>query len=141
MRRKMEPKVLRRGRMMTDIKTGAGGMVDVEFIVQMIQMKIGASRPSVRGLKILPMLRSPDASPLRGDEGGMLAAAYTMYRRIEFLMRVTLEERGYALPEGEKLDSLARLYDGSSGGALAARVATAMKYVRTVFLDVVTRVA
>jgi glutamine synthetase adenylyltransferase len=71
----------------------------------------------------------------------MLAAAYTMYRRIEFLMRVTLEERGYRLPEGEKLDSLARLYDGSSGGALAARVATAMKYVRTVFLDVVTRVA
>jgi hypothetical protein len=56
-------------------------------------------------------------------------------------MRVTLEERGYRLPEGEKLDSLARLYDGSSGGALAARVATAMKYVRTVFLDVVTRVA
>ena len=141
MRRKMEPTVRGRGRMMTDIKTGAGGMVDVEFIVQMIQMKIGASRPSVRGLKILPMLRSPDASPLRGDEGGMLAAAYTMYRRIEFLMRVTLEERGYALPEGEKLDSLARLYDGSSGGALSARVATAMKYVRTVFLDVVTRVA
>jgi glutamine synthetase adenylyltransferase len=65
-----------------------------------------------------------------------LASAYAMYRRLELLLRIGLEERGYVLPEGEKLQRLARLYDGSSGPALYSRVSATMKRVRQEFLEI-----
>jgi glutamine synthetase adenylyltransferase len=71
-----------------------------------------------------------------GGEPAFLASAYAMYRRLELLLRIGLEDRGWVLPEGEKLQRLGRLYDGASGTALESRVAATMKRVRQEFLGI-----
>jgi glutamate-ammonia-ligase adenylyltransferase len=141
MRQKMEPRSRTRGSVVLDFKRGAGGMADVEFIVQMIQMKFGGTHPHLRGMATERLLRSAGTPILTGEDRQVLAPAYTMYRRIELLMRIGLEERGSVLPVDEKRDLLARLYDGSSGAALEGRVMTTMKRVRAVFLEIAGRLA
>ena len=136
MRRRMESRSRTRGGSFVDIKLGAGGMADVEFIVQMFQLKFGASSPELREGKVAEILRSSALPAGIPADVGFLASAYTMFRRLEFLLRVALEDRGSLLPEGERLGTLARMYDGSSGTALESRVMGAMKRVRNEFLGV-----
>ena len=58
-----------------------------------------------------------------------------MYRRVETLLRLTLEERGAVLPEGEKLELLARTMKSSNGEALQRMLSSTMKNVRQTFLS------
>lgn len=136
MRRKTESRSRTRGSDMIDIKLGPGGMADIEFIAQMIQMRHGKDRPELRGLKVAELLRHPSHDALPAGEREALTAAYAMFRRVELLMRIGLEDRSSLLPESEKLNLLARLYDGSTGGALSTRVAGTMKRVRGTFQGV-----
>lgn len=141
MRRKMETRSRTRAAGFLDVKLGPGGMADCEFIAQMIQLKSGGGHPELRGLRTVPALLSPVPGALDAQEAEQCASAYAMFRRLEFLLRTGLEDKGSILPEGEPLNLLARLYDGSSGIALASRVAAAMKRVRSIFLDVAGRLA
>jgi glutamate-ammonia-ligase adenylyltransferase len=132
----METRSKTRGGSFIDLKHGPGGMADVEFIVQMIQLKFGGMRPEIRGGRVGAILRQVWLPPRMPGEVAFLASAYAMYRRLELLIRISLEDRGWALPGGEKLQRLARLYDGSSGMALESRVAATMKRVRQEFLEI-----
>ncbi len=136
MRRAMETRSRTRLESVIDLKHGPGGMADVEFIVQMIQLKFGGSRPELRGGKVAAILRQAWLPPGMPGEAAFLSSAYAMYRRLELLIRIGLEDRGWVLPRGEKLQRLARLYDGSSGTALESRVAATMKRVRLEFLEI-----
>lgn len=136
MRRKMESRSRTRPGSFIDIKLGAGGMADVEFIVQMLQLRFGGDRPELRKGRVVEILRSGAIPPGVPAETSFIASAYAMYRRLEFLLRVGLEERSSILPEGERLERLARLYDGSSAPALESRVAGVMKRVRDELLAV-----
>jgi glutamate-ammonia-ligase adenylyltransferase len=136
MRRAMETRRGTRRESFIDLKYGPGGMADVEFIVQMFQLKFGGSRPEIRGGRVGALLRQSWLPPGMPGEAAFLASAYAMYRRLELLLRIGLEERGYVLPGGEKLQRLARLYDGSSGPALYSRVSATMKRVRREFLEI-----
>jgi glutamate-ammonia-ligase adenylyltransferase len=136
MRRAMETRIRTRRSPFIDLKLGAGGMADVEFIVQMIQLKFGGARPEIRGGSVGTVLKGAWLPPGMPGEPVFLASAYAMYRRLELLIRIGIEERGWVLPEGKKLYRLARLYDGSSGTALESRVAATMKRVRQEFLEI-----
>jgi [glutamine synthetase] adenylyltransferase / [glutamine synthetase]-adenylyl-L-tyrosine phosphorylase len=140
MRRKTESRSRTRGSAMIDIKLGPGAMADIEFLAQMIQMRYGRERHELRGLKVAELLRHHSHAALPAGERDALVGAYAMYRRIELLMRVGLEDRSSLLPEGEKLDILGRLYDGSAGSALETRIGGTMKRVRGIFLAVATRI-
>jgi len=136
MRRAMESRIRTRTPGRIDLKLGPGGMADIEFVVQMIQLKFGASNPEIRWGKVCATLKKAPLPPGIPGDPAFLASAYAMYRRLEFLIRTGLEERGWVIPAGEKLQRLARLYDGSSGAALTSRLAATMKRVRKEFLDV-----
>ncbi|HEX7572990.1 MAG TPA: hypothetical protein VF514_07835, partial [Bacteroidota bacterium] len=136
MRRAMETRSKTRMGSFIDLKHGPGGMADVEFIVQMFQLRFGGSRPEIRGGRVGAILREAWRPPGIPGEAAFLASAYVMYRRLELLIRIGLEERGWVLPQGEKLQRLARLYDGSSGTALQSRVGATMKRVRQEFLEI-----
>jgi glutamate-ammonia-ligase adenylyltransferase len=136
MRRAMETRGKTRREIFIDLKHGPGGMADVEFIVQMLQLKFGGTRPEIRGGKVGAILRQAWLPPGMPGESAFLASAYAMYRRLELLIRIGLEERRNVLPQGEKLQRLARLYDGSSGPALQSRVGATMKRVRQEFLEI-----
>jgi glutamate-ammonia-ligase adenylyltransferase len=136
MRRAMETRSRTRGVNFAELKLGAGGMADLEFIVQMLQLRFGGSNPELRGGRVGAILKHAWFPPEMPGDRAFLASAYAMYRRLELLMRIGLEERGSVLPSGEKLERLARLYDGSSGPALESRVKATMKRVRLEFLEI-----
>ncbi len=134
MRRRMESRSKTMSRTFLDLKLGPGGMADIEFFAQMVQMKAGGADPTVRSKGVLEVLHHPAA--LAGGDGARerFAAEYRFFREIIKLIRITLIEKTSVLPEGEKLETLARVFDGSDGESLRVRVARTMKEVRAIFL-------
>ena len=57
----------------------------------------------MRGGRVGAILKHAWFPPGMPGERAFLASAYAMYRRLELLMRIGLEERGSVLPSGEKL--------------------------------------
>ncbi|MEK9135611.1 MAG: hypothetical protein AAB393_00690, partial [Bacteroidota bacterium] len=136
MRKKMETRSHTRSSEFFDIKLGAGGMVDIEFIAQMIQLKYGGSDSSLRRKPTEAVLAEAPAAVVSADVVKLLRDAYRYYRRLELMIRLTLEERGTVLASGDKLELLAQVVDGSSAHDLRARVASTMKVVRAQFLQI-----
>jgi [glutamine synthetase] adenylyltransferase / [glutamine synthetase]-adenylyl-L-tyrosine phosphorylase len=74
-----------------DLKRGTGGMVDVEFLVQYLQLRHGGSRPQL----LVP--ETPHALELLGDAGVLppaeatwLRDTYLFFRRVETRLQVAL---------------------------------------------------
>ncbi len=134
MRRKMETRTKTRGPELLDIKLGPGGMADVEFLVQMIQMRSGGEGVAWRGRSVPEILRTAGLPVLSEEERAQLLSTYLFYREAVKLMRVTLEERGSVLPTGAALETLARCLIGSSGEELKGQLAATMKQTRALFL-------
>ncbi len=110
MRERIEREVAREATGRLDLKAGPGGLVDVEFAVQALQLLHGWREPGVRVPNTLEalaalgragLLTSPDLELL--DEG------YRFLRRVEARLRVLMERPTDVLPpEGERLEELAR---------------------------------
>jgi glutamate-ammonia-ligase adenylyltransferase len=111
-----------------NIKTDAGGLVDVEFVVQMLQLRDGHREPRLR---VRPTREALDALIATGvlsrDDGERLRAGYAFLRDLEGRMRI---ERDQAVEEldtdADALAALARRlgYDGDEATAAAALAAT-----------------
>jgi glutamate-ammonia-ligase adenylyltransferase len=142
MRKKTETRAKVTGSALHDVKLSAGGMVDIEFLAQMIQLKFGKQKPMLRHLSTSDVFKH--ASPLmdnlkqRVDE---VLLAYRFYRRIETCLRITLEERGNVLPEGAKLDLIAKVLDGTSGEEFHRMLDTKTKGIRQIFLALAKELA
>ncbi|MBP1691862.1 MAG: glutamate-ammonia-ligase adenylyltransferase, partial [Bacteroidetes bacterium] len=137
MRRKMETRSRTRGTEILDVKVGPGGMADVEFLVQIWMLHQRVAPAGSRAVSAL--LAAVPAGFMTQEEGEKAARAYALYRRLELLLRVTLEERTSVLPTGSRLDLLARRYGVEDGGTLAGLVKATMRDVRTIFLTVTDR--
>jgi glutamate-ammonia-ligase adenylyltransferase len=139
MRRKIETRSRTRSRDFFDLKLGPGGIVDVEFLAQMIQLRFGRAHPEIRSKNTLDVLRLAGEQWFTPTEISPLADAYLMMREVEKLMRLTLEEKGTVLPDGKKLNLLARSFNGSSGDRLRDRLQTTAGQVRERFLSMSLR--
>jgi glutamate-ammonia-ligase adenylyltransferase len=118
-----------------DVKVGSGGMVDVEFIAQMIQLQFGVTTLRLRFLPTTDVLGIAPSAVLSGEHASFLKHVYGLYRRIELMMRLSLEDRSTILPTGDKLELLASLLGVSTGEELRNTVAENMKNVRLHFLQ------
>ena len=134
MRRKMESRTRTRGEAIVDLKLGPGGMADIEFLAQMCVLKPGCIAPSHMGGTVLSLLAAAGPAILTPDELNRLQDAYRLYRRLEWLLRITLDERGAFLPVEKNLETLARCYGRKSGRDLAELVGRTMRDVRAIFL-------
>lgn len=135
MRKKTESRSRVRGAIVLDIKLGAGGMADVEFLAQMIQLRFGGTETRLRGAATCTVLEA--GSSLIPTCRGLLercGASYRVFRKIETLLRLTLEEHGSILPEGEKLETIARVMGYVRGSDLLKETSRRMKEVRKDFL-------
>ena len=139
MRRAMERRSRTTHREFQDIKLGPGGMVDIEFLAQMIQLYEGRERSEIRRKPTTDVLRT--SGVLAENESKVLVNSYGFFREIEKLLRITLEEKGTLVPEGEKLVLLARCFEGLTGGALRERVVETMKHTRKLFLSVAEKLS
>jgi glutamate-ammonia-ligase adenylyltransferase len=138
MRRKMESRSRVRTASLLDIKLGSGGMVDIEFTAQMLQLRLGQAGGHL-GRKTSEILQDPAQEFIDVEDARWLSEAYRLYRETEKYLRITLEERGMILPEGERLDLLARVMGEADGEELKKTVLSAMRRARELFIATAVR--
>jgi [glutamine synthetase] adenylyltransferase / [glutamine synthetase]-adenylyl-L-tyrosine phosphorylase len=92
------------------IKLGAGGLRDVEFAVQLLQMVHGRADPAVRTSTTLSALaRLTEGGYVGREDGAALNDAYRFLRTLEHRMQLSQLTRVHVLPEDhESLRQLAR---------------------------------
>jgi [glutamine synthetase] adenylyltransferase / [glutamine synthetase]-adenylyl-L-tyrosine phosphorylase len=86
-----------------NFKTGAGGIRDVEFIVQAIQMLYGGQYPEIRLPGTINSLRRIRESGLLSEEDYQtLVEGYQFLRRVEHRVQMEQERQIYTLPGSKK---------------------------------------
>ncbi|MBA2426879.1 MAG: bifunctional [glutamine synthetase] adenylyltransferase/[glutamine synthetase]-adenylyl-L-tyrosine phosphorylase [Actinobacteria bacterium] len=94
-----------------DVKLGPGGIRDIEFSVQLLQLVHGGADPNVRSANTLDALRAlAESGYVAEDDGDSLAEAYRWLRSVEHRLQLRSERRTHRLPA--KSDDLAQLARG-----------------------------
>lgn len=86
-----------------DIKRGPGGIRELEFVVQSMQLVHGGRRPELRGggpMRLLPVLRDHRLLPAHASR--QLLAAYRFLRRTENHLQAWADEQVHRLPTAEE---------------------------------------
>jgi [glutamine synthetase] adenylyltransferase / [glutamine synthetase]-adenylyl-L-tyrosine phosphorylase len=82
-----------------DIKRGPGGIREIEFLVQSLQLIRGGREPALRERRLLPALAALVAlGQVDADTGAALAAAYRFLRRVENRLQMLRDAQTHALP-------------------------------------------
>jgi glutamate-ammonia-ligase adenylyltransferase len=106
-----ESEIARRGLAERELKRGRGGIRDVEFAVQLLQLVHGPLDPALRSPSTLPALAElADAGYVARDDADQLAEAYRFLRTVEHRLQLADEQQVHAVPAGEEArDRLARV--------------------------------
>ncbi|WP_373100388.1 MULTISPECIES: bifunctional [glutamate--ammonia ligase]-adenylyl-L-tyrosine phosphorylase/[glutamate--ammonia-ligase] adenylyltransferase [Pasteurellaceae] len=101
MKGKIEREVRRRG--LTDnIKLGAGGIREIEFIVQVFQLIRGGREISLQSQQLLPLLpRLAALQLLSTQQAEQLRLAYLFLRRVENVLQAINDQQTQLLPTDE----------------------------------------
>ncbi|MFL6504694.1 MAG: bifunctional [glutamate--ammonia ligase]-adenylyl-L-tyrosine phosphorylase/[glutamate--ammonia-ligase] adenylyltransferase [Candidatus Udaeobacter sp.] len=123
-----------------DVKLGRGGIRDIEFVVQTLQLIHGARNPFLQEpsmLKALRALRELDLLP--PDEVLALDNAYRFLRRVEHRLQIEAEQQTHTIPdEPEPLTRLARSLRFSSASDFTASLHKRMGSVRPIFQRIIS---
>ena len=95
---------VRRGRATEtdDVKLGPGGLRDIEFSVQLLQLVHGGADDSVRAAATLDALAAlVDGGYVAEDDGAGLAVAYRWLRGVEHRLQLWQERQVHHLPQAE----------------------------------------
>ncbi|WP_017911393.1 bifunctional [glutamate--ammonia ligase]-adenylyl-L-tyrosine phosphorylase/[glutamate--ammonia-ligase] adenylyltransferase, partial [Xanthomonas sp. SHU 166] len=83
-----------------DIKRGAGGIREIEFLVQSLQLIRGGREPALRERRLLPALQAlVAAGQVAAEDGAALAQAYRFLRQVENRLQMLRDAQTHALPE------------------------------------------
>jgi glutamate-ammonia-ligase adenylyltransferase len=123
-------------------KAGRGGLIDVEFAAQYLQLAHGHDHPSIRTTSTpVALARLREAGLLRDAHHRVLARGYEFLRRLDLRLRIVHDYAIDHLPKGRaSLAQLARRlgYHGEDPGArLAADYSRVTADVRRAFAEVV----
>ena len=89
LRMRMENELAREKEGSYNIKTGRGGMVDVEFAVQYLQLKEGCHYPELRTVSTVVALKEIGTLKLLPEEGAeILLSGYKFLRKLENRLRI-----------------------------------------------------
>ncbi|HZP67753.1 MAG TPA: bifunctional [glutamate--ammonia ligase]-adenylyl-L-tyrosine phosphorylase/[glutamate--ammonia-ligase] adenylyltransferase [Rudaea sp.] len=107
------------------LKLGAGGIREIEFIVQLLQLIRGGREPSLRETGLLPALAACERlGAMRADSAERLREAYCFLRRIENRVQMLRDEQTHELPQDEFLRArLAASLGHAQWSALAREIA------------------
>src|SRR5438874_3672901 len=124
-----------------DVKLGRGGIRDIEFIVQTLQLIHGARHPFLQEpsmLKALRALRELDLLPT--NEVLTLDNTYRFLRRVEHRLQIEAEQQTHVVPrEPEALRRLALSLRFSSSERFEAALHEKMRAVRPIFERIISR--
>jgi glutamate-ammonia-ligase adenylyltransferase len=111
MKARAESEIARRGLTDREIKRGRGGIRDIEFTVQLLQLVHGHLDPDLRSPNTLTVLGElADAGYVDGNDANDLSDAYRFLRLIEHRLQLEDEQQVHTVPaDREQLDRLARV--------------------------------
>ncbi|MBD2795824.1 bifunctional [glutamate--ammonia ligase]-adenylyl-L-tyrosine phosphorylase/[glutamate--ammonia-ligase] adenylyltransferase [Xenorhabdus sp. 18] len=134
----IEREVRRRG-LKENIKLGAGGIREIEFITQVFQLIRGGREPSLQSRSLLPTLKAiGDLALLPPEPLQQLEESYLFLRRFENLLQSIRDQQTQTLPDNA-LDR-ARLAWGmnfADWDALMAETERKMRAVRGIFQQLI----
>jgi [glutamine synthetase] adenylyltransferase / [glutamine synthetase]-adenylyl-L-tyrosine phosphorylase len=85
------------------VKLGPGGLRDVEFAVQLLQLVHGRHDPALRsGSTLVALDRLTAAGFVGRADAAQLAAAYRFLRLVEHRLQLASERRTHTIPAGEE---------------------------------------
>ena len=99
MKARAEDLLARRGLADREVKRGRGGIRDVEFAVQLLQLVHGRNDPGLRSPTTLTALADlADAGCVAPDDAGALADAYRFLRTVEHRLQLVEGQQVHAVP-------------------------------------------
>ena len=88
-KRQLEQKIARAGGAEVNVKEGVGGIRDVEFAVQLLQLTAGGAQPALRGGNTLNALAAlAGAGLITPEERDTLAESYQFLRTVEHRLQI-----------------------------------------------------
>ena len=140
-KRRIERDVVGHDELERDVKLGRGGIREIEFVVQALQLIHGARHAFLQEastLKALRGLRQLDLLPR--DEVLTLDKAYRFLRRVEHRLQIEAEQQTHTVPrEPEALRRLALSLRFSSGERFTVALQEKMRSVRSIFERVISK--
>ena len=83
-----------------DIKRGPGGIREIEFLVQALQLIRGGREPRLRERRLLPAMQGlVEAGHMTTEAGIALRESYRFLRRLENRLQMLADAQTHALPE------------------------------------------
>ncbi len=119
-----------------DLKNAAGGMVDIEFIAQYLQLIHAAAKPDILDVSTVQVLdNAARLGVLSQSDADVLRAASRLYHDLTQIIRLCVTEKFKPETAGEDLlRVLTRAGDAPDFSSLEARVRETQSDVREVFL-------
>jgi glutamate-ammonia-ligase adenylyltransferase len=100
---RIDAKMTERGHEQRNVKLGIGGIREIEFLVQTIQVLAGRRLPGILGRATLDSLvRLQQAGILSGRQQASLTRAYKFLRDVEHKLQMVHDLQTHALPDQQK---------------------------------------
>jgi [glutamine synthetase] adenylyltransferase / [glutamine synthetase]-adenylyl-L-tyrosine phosphorylase len=142
-KRRIERDIVGHENIARDVKLGAGGIREIEFVVQALQLIHGARNAFLQEtstLKVLPVLA--DLELLPGPEARALDEGYRFLRRVEHRLQIEAEQQTHTVPENsEALNRLAHSLGFPSPKQFNVALQKHMEQVRKIFRRVISEPA
>jgi len=126
-----------------NIKLFSGGIRDIEFSVQALQMLNGGKDPSLRtpnSLEAISLLN--ENGFLSSDESALLSSAYEFYRRVEHFLQLMNDKQTHLIPDdNEMVEKLAIQLGSVNGNAFRKKLEHTRKNVRNIFESIIGEVS
>ncbi len=132
---RIEKEIVGQANLDRHIKLGRGGIREIEFVVQALQLLHGARHPFLQQANTLKTLAHlPSAGVLSSRDAEILAAAYRLFRQVEHRLQMPEEMQTHILPVDERaMEDLAHLTGHSCGAALSKEITDQRAQVRLIF--------
>ncbi|MFM9025028.1 MAG: bifunctional [glutamate--ammonia ligase]-adenylyl-L-tyrosine phosphorylase/[glutamate--ammonia-ligase] adenylyltransferase [Planctomycetaceae bacterium] len=99
LKRRIERRSERAGTDGSDVKLGRGGIRDIEFTIQFLQLLSGGDAPRVRTPNTLEAIRRlAEAGSLTDQERGILERNYTLLRTVEHRLQILHDRQTHLVP-------------------------------------------
>ena len=131
LKRRIEQRTVSAGTAEVEVKTGRGGIRDVEFVVQFLQLLHGGQYPEVRGGNTLHAIAQLErVGCLTADERYMMDDTYRFLRRVEHRLQIVFDRQTHEMPRDlEALRTLAIRMGYAPASAWEARTGPAVRFL------------
>lgn len=103
MKTKIDRNIAVKGKDINNVKLGYGGIREIEFFVQALQLLYGGKEPWVREKNTLRALhRLAQKGFISYEEESTLSKAYHLLRRIEHMIQIVGEHQAHIMPKEQK---------------------------------------